>query len=70
MPIVLLTGHELAKRLDVRYETVLSWARLGKIPSLKTGRGRVVFNLDQVVDALADKRSSAREGYAVVGVAK
>lgn len=60
MPLVLLDGRELAARLGVRYETVLDWGRTGKIPCLKTGRGRVVFNLDQVVDALRSREGDRK----------
>jgi excisionase family DNA binding protein len=52
MPLVLLDGHELADRLGVKQADVMRWARVGKVPSIKTGCGRVLFNLDQVVEAL------------------
>jgi excisionase family DNA binding protein len=55
MPPVLLNGRELAERLDTTYATVMGWARRGEIPSIRTGRGPVVFNLDQVVKTLRER---------------
>ncbi len=52
MPPVLLGARELARRLDVSYETVLGWSRRGLIPSLRDGRNRLLFNLDAVLLAL------------------
>lgn len=66
MPLVLLDGRGLAQRLGVRYEDVMSWARVGKIPSVKTGRGRVFFNLDLVIDALRESADSVAEGRLAV----
>ena len=51
MPPIWLDGRELADRIEERYETVMDWARTGRIPSIHTGR-RVMFNLDRVLDAL------------------
>ncbi len=52
MPPVFVDAHGLADRLDVSYPTVLSWVRRGKIPHVRDGRGRLLFNLDAVVSAL------------------
>jgi hypothetical protein len=70
MPLVLLDGHELAARLGVRHARVMSWARLGKIPCVKTGKGRVLFNLDLVVDALRPDLATSRPKLAAVGSSK
>jgi excisionase family DNA binding protein len=55
MPPIFLGARDLADRLDVSYETVLSWARRGKIPRVRDGRGRITFNLNSVVEALRQK---------------
>lgn len=64
MPPVLLDGRELSARLDVRYTEVMSWYRRGWVPGIKTGCGRVVFDLDRVVRALRarerDRPAAAR----------
>jgi excisionase family DNA binding protein len=52
MPPILLNARELAARLDVRYDTVLGWARRDEIPSIRDGRKRRLFNLDSVLNAL------------------
>jgi excisionase family DNA binding protein len=59
MPPILLDGRELADRLGVSYAEVMSWHRRGWIPSVKTGSGRVLFNLDRVVEALRDRQRKA-----------
>ena len=59
MPLVLLDGRELADRLGESYANLMRWSRTGKIPSIKTGRGRVVFNLDEVVNALMKARTGS-----------
>lgn len=56
MPIVLLDARQLGARLGVGYGTVLSWARRGRIPSLKGRRGRVLFDFDRVLESLQDER--------------
>jgi excisionase family DNA binding protein len=62
-----MTGRELAETLGERYETVMEWARLGRIPSLKSGH-RVWFNLDRVLEALS--RSTAGIGAPVASIAE
>lgn len=59
MSLILLTPRELAQRLDLSYETVLSMARRDEIPSIRDSRNRLVFNLDSVLQAL--RASSPRE---------
>jgi excisionase family DNA binding protein len=54
MSPILLHARDLAERLDVRYETVLTWARRGKIPHVRDGRGRLLFNLDSVIEAVPE----------------
>lgn len=51
MPSTYLDGRELADRLGESYETVMGWARSGRIPRIETGR-RIMFDLDRVIDAL------------------
>lgn len=60
MPPILLTARELAARLDVRYDTVLGWARRDEIPSIRDGRNRRLFNLDSVLNALRPVSGSDR----------
>ena len=55
MPPVLLTPRELATRLDMSYETVLTWTRRGRIPHVRDGHGRYLFNLDSVIESLRQK---------------
>jgi excisionase family DNA binding protein len=55
MPPVFVDAHGLAERLDVSYETVLTWVRRGKVPHIRDGRGRVMFNLNSVIEALREK---------------
>ena len=52
MPPMFVDARELADRLEVGYETVLSWVRRGKLPHIRDGRGRLLFNLDSVIRAL------------------
>ena len=66
MPARWMTGRELAETLGERYETVMEWARLGQIPSLKSGH-RVWFNLDRVLEALS--QSAAGFGASVASIA-
>jgi excisionase family DNA binding protein len=57
MPPTLLSPRELAERLDSGYGDVLSWARRGLIPSIKTG-GRYYFDLTKVVRALHERQGA------------
>ena len=59
MPPIFVDGRDLAARLDVRYDTVLTWARRGKIPNVRDGRGRMLFNLDSVLEALRQRSQEA-----------
>lgn len=58
MPPVFVDAHALADRLDVTYGTILTWARRGKIPHARDGRGRLLFNVDRVFDALRLKATT------------
>lgn len=62
MPPVFVDARSLAARLDVSYATVLTWVRRGKIPHLRDGRGRLLFNLDSVIKALRPTADAGREG--------
>ncbi len=55
MPPIFVDARDLAERLDVSYDTVLTWVRRGKIPHVRDGRGRLMFNLNSVIEALCDK---------------
>ena len=69
MPPVFVNARELAERLDVRYGTVLTWTRRGKIPHVRDGRGRYLFNLGSVMDALRPTSPEPRPKAAGRGVA-
>jgi excisionase family DNA binding protein len=56
MPPIFVDARDLAERLDVSYDTVLTWVRRGKIPHVRDGRGRLMFNLNSVIEALREKR--------------
>src|SRR3954452_10044160 len=55
MPPIFVDARELAGRLDVSYDTVLTWVRRGKIPHVRDGRGRLLFNLNTVLETLRQK---------------
>jgi predicted site-specific integrase-resolvase len=63
MPI-LLSGRELATRLNVTYENVMFWQRTGVIPAIQIGNRRFVFNLAVVVEALRKHQESTVEAGA------
>jgi excisionase family DNA binding protein len=52
VPPIFVDVRDLAERLDVNYETVLTWVRRGQIPHIRDGRNRLLFNLNTVLDAL------------------
>jgi hypothetical protein len=56
MPPAFLDARELAKRLDLSYGTLLTRARRGKLPYIRGGRGRHLFNLDSVLKALRQQQ--------------
>jgi excisionase family DNA binding protein len=55
MPPIFVDARGLAERLDVTYDTVLTWVRRGKVPHVRDGRGRLMFNLNSVIEALSEK---------------
>jgi excisionase family DNA binding protein len=57
MPPIFVDAPDLAERLDVGYDSVLSWVRRGKIPHIRDGRNRLMFNLNSVIEALRQKPS-------------
>ncbi len=65
MPPIFCDARDLAERLSVRYDTVLSWVRRGKIPHVRDGRGRYLFNLNTVLEALRQKSLDPRPAAAV-----
>ena len=68
MPPIFVDARELAGRLDVGYDTVLTWVRRGKIPHVRDGRGRLLFNLNTVLETLRQKSLDARQEAAGRGV--
>jgi excisionase family DNA binding protein len=67
MPPIFVDAHDLAKRLDVSYDTVLTWVRRGKIPHVRDGRGRLMFNLNSVIKSLRQKPQDDRQTAAGKG---
>jgi len=61
MPPIFVDAHELAERLDVSYDTDLSWVHRGKIPHVRDGRGRLLFNLNTVLGTLRQRPENARQ---------
>ncbi len=55
MPPIFVDARDLAERLDVSYDTVLTWVRRGKIPHIRDGRNRLMFNLNSVIEELRQK---------------
>ena len=64
MPPIFVDARDLAERLGVRYDTVLTWVRRGKIPHVRDGRGRYLFNLNTVLETLRQKPQDARHAAA------
>ncbi len=64
MPPIFVDARDLAERLGVRYDTVLTWVRRGKIPHVRDGRGRLLFNLNTVLETLRQKSLDARHAAA------
>jgi excisionase family DNA binding protein len=60
MPPIFTDAHDLAVRLDVTYDTVLTWVRRGKIPHVRDGRGRLLFNLNSVLESLRRRADEDR----------
>jgi|GEM_PF-3777738 excisionase family DNA binding protein len=52
MVLTLLTPEKLAGIFDVKVQTILEWARTGRIPSVKVTNKVVRFKLDDVSKAL------------------
>jgi excisionase family DNA binding protein len=52
MPPVFVDAKGLAERLDVSYDTVLTWVRRGRLPHVRDGKNRLMFNLTTVIDSL------------------
>ncbi len=55
MPQIFVDARALAERLAVSYDTLLTWVRRGKIPYVRDGRGRLMFNLNSVIESLCEK---------------
>jgi excisionase family DNA binding protein len=67
MPPIFVDARDLAERLEVAYDTVLTWVRRGKIPHVRDGRGRLMFNLNSVIDALSQKPVDAPQAAGARG---
>jgi excisionase family DNA binding protein len=57
MPPIFVDARDLAKQLDVSYGAVLTWVRRGKIPHIRDGRNRLMFNLNSVIERFRQKPS-------------
>jgi excisionase family DNA binding protein len=55
MPPIFVDARDLAERLNVSYDTVLTCARRRKVPHVRDGRNRLLFNLNTVLEALRPK---------------
>ena len=55
----MLSAEELSSRLKLRPNTLLAWARRGKIPSVKLGRKTVRFSYEAVVAVIDKARENA-----------
>ena len=64
MPPIFVDARDLAERLGVRYDTVLTWVRRGKLPHIRDGRGRYLFNLNTVLETLRQKSLDAQHAAA------
>jgi excisionase family DNA binding protein len=53
-----LTAEEVGARLRLKANTVVAWARRGRIPFLRLSRKIIRFKLADVVAALEDARNS------------
>jgi len=66
----LVTGKELGKRLGgVNYHTLMRWAEMGLIPSIKIGRLRK-FDVEKVINCFEDgsfERARKRKSRTVSG---
>ena len=51
----LLNRYDLAERLDVSPDTILKWARQGRIPVVRLSRKVLRFDYDGIVAALRKK---------------
>jgi excisionase family DNA binding protein len=59
-PVALLNKHDVANRLQVNQQTVLRWAREGKLESVRLGTHTVRFTQAAVAKFLATKKGGLR----------
>jgi predicted site-specific integrase-resolvase len=52
----ILNARELATVLHCSSDTVLAWARAGRIPRIKLAPNRIIFDVQEVLDALKATR--------------
>ena len=55
----LLTAREVAERLALTPETVLSWQRTGKIPAIRLPSGQIRFRPEEIDAWLAERSTQA-----------
>lgn len=59
-PAALLNKHDVASRLQVNQQTVLKWAREGKLESVRLGTHTVRFTQTAVANFLAKKEGGLK----------
>ena len=59
MTTLYLNANQLAARLGVRPETILTWRRRGWIPSIQGGKRPVLFDEQAVISALKTRADEA-----------
>ena len=58
--VEMMTADEVAEKLRVRPGTVRGWAREGLIPVIRLTSKVVRFDLEKVVESLAEKQEAAQ----------
>jgi excisionase family DNA binding protein len=59
-----LTVVELADRLRVHRDTVYSWVRRGAIPCQRVGQRPILFDVDEVEEAMRQPQKQTQESSA------
>ena len=57
----LLTAREVSEDLGLCAETILAWAREGKVPSFRLPSGQIRFSEDDLQDWLEGRRRGVQE---------
>ncbi len=58
----IVDAKELASKLKVTAETIHAWRRRGWIPCLRAGRRPVLFDVEDVIDALKERGLQQLDG--------